>query len=153
MASMSQSPQQPSVPAINLLGGPAPTYLSENHPDVAARAEVEGGRAARDVARDFPSSSYVWALLAEQALDAGDEVAAYAFARTGYHRGLDFLRKSGWRGQGPIPVEHVPNQGFLRALYALSEAARIIGEDDEATRCVTFLRDSGVDVEAVASLR
>lgn len=139
--------------AANLLGGIAPTRLGADHPDVAARAEVAGGRKVADVARDYPASSYVWAVLAEEALDRGDEVTAYAFARTGYHRGLDSLRKAGWRGQGPIPVDHEANQGFLRALLALAEAAEIIGEDAEATRCQTFLADSGVSADAVAALR
>ena len=75
----------------------------------------------------------MWALLAENALaDDGDPVAAYAYARTGYHRGLDALRRAGWHGRGPIPADHVPNQGFLRALLALAEAAEAIGESEEA---------------------
>ena len=45
-------------------------------------------------------------------------VEAYAYARTGYHRGLDQLRRSGWKGFGPIPFSHEPNRGFLRALAA-----------------------------------
>jgi Protein of unknown function (DUF3151) len=69
-------------------------------------------------------------------------VESYAYARTGYHRGLDALRRAGWRGQGPIPWEHEPNQGFLRSLRALGRAAEAIGESDEAERCDTFLRDS-----------
>ena len=72
----------------------------------------------------------------------GDPVTAYAFARTGYHRGLDQLRRAGWHGHGPIPWEHEPNQGFLRALHMLGVAAAAIGEDDEATRCREFLADS-----------
>jgi len=80
-------------------------------------------------------------------------VAAYAYARTGYHRGLDALRRAGWKGQGPIPVDHQPNQGFLRALLALSEAAAAIGEQDEADRCRTFLVDSGTSADEVAALR
>jgi hypothetical protein len=75
---------------------------------------------------------------------------AYAFARTGYHRGLDQLRRSGWRGTGPIPWEHEPNRGFLRSLHALGEAAAALGEDDEAARCRAFLRDSSA--AAVAAL-
>ena len=66
---------------------------------------------------------------------AGDPVAAYAYARTGYHRGLDQLRRAGWNGHGPIPWEHEPNRGFLRALHLLAVAAAAIGEDDEASRC------------------
>ena len=50
-------------------------------------------------------------------------VESYAYARTGYHRGLDALRRAGWRGQGPVPWEHEPNRGFLRALAALARAA------------------------------
>ena len=78
--------------------------------------------------------------------DGGDAlsevVAAYAYARTGYHRGLDQLRRSGWRGAGPVPWSHEPNRGFLRALAALARAAAAIGEDDEAKRCADFLRDA-----------
>lgn len=151
-ASTSSAPTPPR-PAANLLDGPPPTRLGADHPDVAARAEVEGGRAVADVARDYPASSYVWALLAEAALDRGDEVTAYAFARTGYHRGLDSLRKAGWRGHGPVPVDHQANQGFLRALLALAEAADQIGETEEATRCTTFLHDAGTSADQVASLR
>ena len=101
-----------------------------------------------------PASSLLWALLAEGALsDEGDPVAAYAYARTGYHRGLDALRRAGWHGRGPIPVTHGPNQGFLRALLALAEAAEAIGESEEAERCEKFLVDSGTSGEEVAELR
>src|SRR5512147_1528964 len=71
----------------------------------------------------------------------GDAVTAYAFARTGYHRGLDQLRRSGWRGSGPVPWSHEPNRGFLRCLNLLGLAAAAIGEDEEAARCAQFLRD------------
>jgi hypothetical protein len=90
--------------------------------------------------------------LAERALEAGRPVEAYAYARTGYHRGLDALRRAGWKGQGPIPWAHEPNRGFLRALHALQQAAAAIGEDDEAQRCATFLHDSDpVAVEALTA--
>jgi hypothetical protein len=78
---------------------------------------------------------------------------ADADARTGYHRGLDALRRAGWRGRGPIPVDHGPNQGFLRALLALAEAAEAIEEDEEAERCAQFLVDSGTSAVQVAALR
>jgi hypothetical protein len=67
---------------------------------------------------------------------------AYAFARVGYHRSLDLLRRNGWKGQGPVPWDHVPNRGFLRALAALARAAAAIGEVPEEERCRQFLRDS-----------
>lgn len=130
---------------------PDPTYLPDDHPDMAARRE--SGHPASDVARRHPASSYAWAVLAEEALADGDAVAAYAFARTGYHRGLDALRRTGWRGAGPIPASHVPNQGFLRALLALSEAAEAIGETEEHERCIEFLHASGTSPEEVRALR
>ncbi|MBE7701675.1 DUF3151 domain-containing protein [Oerskovia sp. Sa1BUA8] len=136
----------------NLLGGPDPVRLPAD-PDVAA-ATARGDDPV-ELARTFPASSLPWALLAEAALRDGDErsvVTAYAFARTGYHRGLDALRRAGWRGQGPIPADHEPNQGFLRALLALSRAASLIGEDGEAERCAQFLVDSGTSVDEVAAL-
>ena len=78
----------------------------------------------------------------QRAESSGEPVAAYAYARTGYHRGLDALRRNGWKGHGPIPWSHEPNRGFLRALRALGEAAGEIGELDEAERCAAFLADS-----------
>ena len=92
-----------------------------------------------------PASSLGWALLAEGSLriDSPEgDVGAYAYARTGYHRGLDALRRAGWRGTGPIPWEHVPNRGFLRCLALLATSARAIGETDEWDRCSAFLEDS-----------
>ncbi|AEE47351.1 DUF3151 domain-containing protein [Cellulomonas fimi] len=138
----------------NLLDGPAPTLLPAEGPDADARAALTGGTPARDVVALAPASSLVWALLAERALaDDGDPVAAYAYARTGYHRGLDALRRAGWRGRGPVPADHAPNQGFLRALLALAEAADAIGETEEAQRCEQFLADSGTSAQEVAGLR
>ena len=123
----------------NLLSGPPPTYL----PDDAAAAEaLRDGTDPAKVAAAHPAYCAAWAERAERALAGGDPVAAYAYARTGYHRGLDQLRRAGWKGHGPIPWEHEPNRGFLRSLQALSAAAAAIGEDDEALRCRGFLRDS-----------
>lgn len=105
-----------------------------------------------DIVRENPTSSLCWALLAEASLiprtPEGD-IAAYAYARTGYHRGLDALRRSGWKGSGPVPWSHVPNQGFLRCLWALGTAAERIGEDDEAQRCAQFLRDCSEEAHQV----
>jgi uncharacterized protein DUF3151 len=64
---------------------------------------------------------------------------AYACYRVGYHRGLDQLRQSGWRGQGYVRWAHAPNRGFLRALAGLARVAGAIGETDEADRCRTFI--------------
>lgn len=123
----------------NLLGIPE-TRL----PVDPAAAKLEEGVAADQVAAAYPTSSLAWATLAEDALADGRTVEGYAYARTGYHRALDSLRKNGWRGQGPVPWEHEPNRGFLRALAALSHAAAAIGETEEEQRCAQFLRDSAM---------
>ena len=60
---------------------------------------------------------------AEAALADERTITAYAYARTGYHRGLDQLRRQGWRGFGPVPYSHENNRGFLRAVAALARAA------------------------------
>jgi len=122
----------------DLLGGPDPTFLPED-PAVALLA---AGTDAATVAAQHPTSSAAWAVLAEQAHDRGETVAAYAYARTGYHRGLDALRRSGWKGFGPVPWSHGPNQGFLRALHALGRAASTIGETAEADRIRAFVDES-----------
>lgn len=129
----------PMTPSENLLGEPPETRLPEND---AAKAQLDSGVDPADVARAHPAYSLAWALLAERALDEGADLQAYAYARVGYHRGLDALRRNGWRGHGPIPWAHEANRGFLRSLAALSRAARAIGEQDEAERCATFLADS-----------
>ncbi|MEV4600547.1 DUF3151 domain-containing protein [Amycolatopsis sp. NPDC049253] len=122
----------------NLLG-PEPTLLPEH---TAAQAALDAGTDPSAVAAEHPDFSAAWAALAEQALSDGETVAAYAYARTGYHRGLDQLRRAGWKGFGPVPWSHRPNQGFLRALAALGIAAGRIGETDEYDRVKTFLNDS-----------
>jgi Protein of unknown function (DUF3151) len=123
----------------NLLGGPPATYLPAD--EDAATALATASDPAEAAAR-FPRYCAAWATLAERALTAGEPVTAYAFARTGYHRGLDQLRRAGWRGHGPVPWEHEPNQGFLRSLHMLALAAAAIDEDDEASRCRDFLADA-----------
>ncbi|WP_309081395.1 DUF3151 domain-containing protein [Zhihengliuella sp.] len=122
----------------NLLGIPE-TLLPEES-DV--ESPLAAGEPAAQVAASHPTSSLAWAVLADEAYGAGRHVESYAYARVGYHRGLDALRKSGWRGQGPVPWTHAPNRGFLRALYALGRAAESIGETDEVERINRFLDDS-----------
>src|SRR3954466_13555141 len=124
----------------NLLPEPPATELPANETALAALRAASPEKLAQ-VAADFPTYSAAWGALAERAFAAGDVVPAYAFARTGYHRGLDQLRRSGWKGSGPVPWSHVPNRGFLRCLHTLARAADGIGEADEAARCAQFLRD------------
>jgi len=124
-------------PMTNLLG-PEPTLL----PTEPGQKALAAGTSPRDAARANPTSSAAWAAVAAEAAASGADLETYAFARVGYHRGLDSLRRNGWKGHGPIPWEHEPNQGFLRCLAALSLAAAGIGETDEAQRCAQFLADS-----------
>jgi hypothetical protein len=119
-------------------------------PEDPAVALLAAGTSADEVAAAHPTSCAAWAALAEAALDAGRTIEGYAYARTGYHRGLDSLRRAGWKGQGYVPWSHEPNRGFLRALHALSRAAAAIGETPEAERCAHLLADS--DPEAVTAL-
>lgn len=69
-----------------------------------------------------------------------DDVERYAYHRVGYHRGLDALRASGWRGSGYVRWSHESNRGFLRALRGLGNMAERIGETDEAERIRLFIQ-------------
>ena len=126
---------------------PAPRRISRLAVDGSARHRAThaarrpgrrgAGRRRRSgpVAAAHPTSCAAWAALAERRSAGGLQIEGYAYARTGYHRGLDALRRAGWRGTGPVPWSHEPNRGFLRALHALAVAAGAIGETDEAERC------------------
>lgn len=124
---------------------PDPTLLPED----PAAADLTRGADPRTTAARFPASSLAWAGLAKRAREQGHTIESYAFARVGYHRGLDALRRAGWKGHGPIPWSHVPNRGFLECLHELSLAAQAIGEADEADRTRTFLRDSSAEAADV----
>ncbi len=130
----------------DLMAGPPPTELPED----PAAAALASGTPTADVVREHPESPLAWATLAEEALaDGADDLTVYAYARVGYHRSLDLLRRNGWKGSGPVPWEHEANRGFLRALAALAKAAGSIGETAEAQRCATFLRDSSATAHDV----
>ncbi|HZJ05195.1 MAG TPA: DUF3151 domain-containing protein [Nocardioidaceae bacterium] len=120
----------------DLLGGPPPTLLPADPTSQAA-----AGASPESVATAHPASPLAWAKLAEAALADGRDLEGYAYARVGYHRGLDALRKSGWKGHGPVPWSHEPNRGFLRCLAALADASERIDDPDEARRCRGFLAD------------
>ncbi|EHK81676.1 hypothetical protein SZMC14600_21448 [Saccharomonospora azurea SZMC 14600] len=128
---------------------PEPTRLPDRPEPQAA---LDSGTDPADVAAEHPDFSEAWAALAEAALADGEVVAAYAYARTGYHRGLDQLRRAGWKGFGPVPWSHRPNQGFLRSLAARARAAQRIGETEEWQRCSTFLADSDPEAAKATGL-
>lgn len=132
--------------------GPQPTHLPADHPDTEAKKRLDAGEEALDIVAQLPASSLAWSVLADEAHAEGRLVDSYAYARVGYHRGLDALRAAGWRGAGPIPYSHEVNRGFLRALYALGRAAGAIGEAEEAARIEEFLRSSDpTAIEAIAA--
>lgn len=137
---------------IDIGAGPPDTELPPGPDDAtraleAALAEPDERRrdALASVVRAHPAWPDGWAAMAGV---SDDDLVAYAYCRVGYHRGLDALRRNGWKGHGPVPWSHAPNQGFLRCLAALARAAEAIGETDEATRCWTFLNDSSGEAYA-----
>ncbi|MYR08338.1 DUF3151 family protein [Gordonia sp. SID5947] len=134
--------------------GPQPVLLTG---DDEAESDLLNGADPADTAAAHPTASIAWAYLADAALAAAEAgagtpkvIEAYAYARTGYHRGLDQLRRHGWKGFGPVPWSHEPNQGFLRCVGALARAAKSVGEEDEYLRCLDLLNDS--DPTAVQQL-
>jgi hypothetical protein len=124
-------------------GGPTETVLPDDPPSVrdaleAALGALEADRRA-EVARVVaaaPRSSAAWAALGGL---ARDDVEAYACYRVGYHRGLDLMRASGWRGTGYLRAVHPSNRGVLDSISGLADCAARLGEDDEAERCRHFL--------------
>ena len=125
---------------MNLSGtGPPETVLdAEPKEALDALASALGDRdALASVVARWPRVLDAWARLGQA---ARDDVEAYAAFRAGYHRGLDRLRGSGWRGSGYVRWTHEENRGFLRSLDGLRHAAGAIGERDEEERCAQFLR-------------
>jgi hypothetical protein len=119
-----------------------PETLLPAEPEVIEALRRTASHELPSLVAAHPSSSLAWAVLADVAHLEGRTIESYAFARVGYHRGLDSLRKAGWHGRGPIPWAHEPNRGVLRALYALRRSAAEINEHDEYERLTSFLNDA-----------
>jgi len=107
-----------------------------------AREPAERRAAVAEVVASHPTSIAGWAALA---VEGRDEVERYAYARVGYHRGMDALRGAGWGGRGYVRWSTPANRAFLTALVRLRAAAREIGEADEVARIDDFLRDLDPD--------
>jgi hypothetical protein len=138
--------------SVQFTSGTPETVLDPLAPDLASALDAARSlppdrrrEAVAEVAARDPRCLQAWAELAEL---ADDPIEKYAFARVGYHRGLDALRASGWRGSGYVRWRHESNRGFLRSLDALREAAASIGEADEEQRCELFLRQLDPDWSA-----
>lgn len=102
---------------------------------LAAPENEKKQRVAR-VAATWPRYLDAWVALGQLSTEP---IERYAYFRVGYHRGLDTLRASGWKGSGYVRWVHESNRGFLRALRGLALSAQAIGETDEADRCAQFL--------------
>ena len=133
MANVNLSPG--GLPETVLAPEPAPTL--ERLDRAMTLPPTEQRAAVASVAADQPASLFAWATLGDLGRDTIESYAAY---RVGYHRGLDRLRQSGWRGSGMVRWTHETNRGFLRSLFGLQRMASAIGEVDEAERCAVFLR-------------
>jgi Protein of unknown function (DUF3151) len=143
---MAEDSSDSSVP---LTSGLPETVLPVPPPQAAAALtaalDQDAGRrrdAVAAVAATYPRFIDAWARLTEL---ARDDVEAYAYARVGYHRGLDTLRGAGWRGSGYVRWRYPTNRGFLRALDGLRRTAAAIGEADEEERCDLFLHQLDPD--------
>lgn len=116
---------------------PAPDAVdAQRLADALAQAPENQREAVAAVVAASPRFLAGWAALGDLGRDTIERYAAY---RVGYHRGLDTLRASGWRGSGYVRWSEPTNHGFLRSLAGLGEMAAEIGEADEADRCSTFL--------------
>ena len=124
---------------------PAETRISEPDGSLEALGRASSDSELAAVAAGYPTCLAAWASLGDAALRDGRPVEAYAYFRVGYHRGLDRIRRAGWRGSGRVPWSHEGNRGFLRSLRGLHLAAAAIGERDEDERCAKFLADLAPD--------
>ncbi len=115
---------------------PEPAGALRSLDDALAAAPADRRALISAVVARWPQFLDAWARLGE---DARDPVEAYACFRVGYHRGLDRLRQSGWRGSGYVRRRYPENRGFLRALAGLARAAAELGELEESDRCQHFL--------------
>ena len=137
--------------SVHLSSGLPETVLPPPPPEAAARLREALGAppehrrdAVAAVVATFPRFLDAWAELVDL---ARDDAEAYAYARVGYHRGLDQLRAAGWRGSGYVRWRSETNRGFLRSLDGLRRAAAAFGEADEEERCALFLRQLDPDWE------
>ena len=124
---------------------PAETRIVEPEGSLEALAAAATPAKLTEVAAAYPTCLAAWAAIGQDAMREGRPVQAYAYFRVGYHRGLDRIRKAGWRGSGLVPWKHESNRGFLRSLRGLHQAAAALGERDEDERCAKFFADLAPD--------
>ncbi len=130
--------------SVNLVPQGPPRTVLAAEPAEARHAVQQALGAPADVRREqiaaavaaHPRSLFGWCALGDHGRDVMERYAAY---RVGYHRGLDALRGSGWKGSGYVRWADDTNRGFLGCLRGLGEMAAAIGETDEADRVALFL--------------
>jgi len=133
----------PSGPPDSIL--PAESEEATRALEAALAAPDDDRRSAVGaVVARWPRYVDAWARLGEL---SADPIESYAYFRIGYHRGLDALRASGWRGTGYVRWMHKTNRGFLRALLGLRAAALLIEEHDEVERIGEFLKQLDPELE------
>ena len=124
--------------------GPPETVLPPEDPEITNLLEaailiedISTRRGAlNQVAEMYPTSINVWKTIAAYGRDT---MESYAACRVGYHRGLDALRKNGWRGSGYVRWAHPSNQAFLECLSGLQVISEKIEDFEESERCKLFL--------------
>lgn len=134
---------------VNFSAGLPETVLPSVDPELLLELQValdfesdERREKLADIVRRDPTFMLGWATLSQA---ARDDIEGYAYARVGYHRGLDAIRRAGWKGSGYVRWSEPTNRGFLLALEQLRLRADAIGESIEAQRCDLFLRQLDPD--------
>ena len=121
---------------------PDPEDVTERLAHARQAPEAERKAAVGEVVASRPTFIAGWAELSA----LGEEpIERYAYARVGYHRGLDALRGSGWGGTGFVRWSQPTNRPFLVCLVRLRAAAAEIGEVAEVQRITDFLNDLDPD--------
>jgi hypothetical protein len=121
---------------------PAPEDLTERLQRAEKAPEGERLQAVGEVVASAPTFLAGWATLAAL---GREPIERYAYARVGYHRGLDALRGSGWGGTGLVRWSQPTNRPFLTCVVRLRAAAAEIGEVAEVKRLTEFLQDLDPD--------
>jgi hypothetical protein len=118
---------------------PAPEAAREALAQALSHGDEDDERAAVGrVVAEYPAFVQGWV---ELSMLGREPIERYAYARVGYHRGLDALRANGWGGRGFVRWSQETNRPFLSCLAHLRAAADEIGEQAEVDRLHAFLHE------------
>jgi hypothetical protein len=122
---------------------PPPEDARERLVEALGLADADARReAVADVVAAHPTFVEGWV---ELSLLGRSAIERYAYARVGYHRGLDALRANGWGGRGFVRWSQTSNRPILRCLAQLRSAAAEIDEIAEVERLSAFLHELDPD--------